>query len=265
MLLYPLRSRLRVRAYRCPGTFPCYGAAWTRPVLAGRLHERVSKPAEQTPLTALRVASFLCGGFSPGRGLNRDQRHGSTCAGLWFTARVDKIAFTGSTRRRPRYRRQGGTSRSSGVTLDLGGKSPNVISPTSYIIDRRSGLLRASTSTSTPARPATPARACSCLPRELSIGYGALADRQRRTARPVPGPRHAARTARLGRSAERSRYKLHLDSGRERSQSCSPAARPGCSATAAAYLLFAPTLFSTTCDELKIALGDLRPVLVASP
>ena len=71
------------------------------------------KPAEQTPLTALRLGELaLEAGIPPGV-LNVVTGDGATGAALVDHPDVDKIAFTGSTAVGPRDRREGRAARSS--------------------------------------------------------------------------------------------------------------------------------------------------------
>ncbi|XP_048737367.2 aldehyde dehydrogenase 1A1-like [Ostrea edulis] len=88
----------------------------------------VIKPAEQTPLSALFMAALcLEAGFPPGV-VNVVPGYGPT-AGAALTAHpdVDKIAFTGSTEVGKLILQAAGTTNIKRTSLELGGKSPNVI------------------------------------------------------------------------------------------------------------------------------------------
>src|SRR6187397_130056 len=88
----------------------------------------VLKPAEQTPLTALRLGELaLESGFPEGT-LNVLTGDGSTGAALVDSPGVDKVAFTGSTVVGREIGAKCGQSLKR-VTLELGGKSPNIILP----------------------------------------------------------------------------------------------------------------------------------------
>src|SRR5262249_53986679 len=88
----------------------------------------VLKPAEQTPLTALRLGELaLEAGIPPGV-LNVVTGDGATGAALVDHPGVDKIAFTGSTVVGREIGAKAGRSLKR-VTLELGGKSPNIILP----------------------------------------------------------------------------------------------------------------------------------------
>jgi phenylacetaldehyde dehydrogenase len=88
----------------------------------------VLKPAEETPLSALRLGELILeAGFPPGV-VNIVTGFGET-AGAPLAAHpdVDKVAFTGSTEVGKLIVRAAGESNLKKVTLELGGKSPNVV------------------------------------------------------------------------------------------------------------------------------------------
>ncbi|XP_002731204.1 aldehyde dehydrogenase 1A1-like [Saccoglossus kowalevskii] len=88
----------------------------------------IVKPAEQTPLTALYAASLIKeAGFPPGV-VNIVPGYGPT-AGAAITEHmdVDKVAFTGSTEVGQIIQAAAAKSNLKRVTLELGGKSPNII------------------------------------------------------------------------------------------------------------------------------------------
>ena len=109
-----------------PWNFPLLMAAWKiAPALACG-NTVVLKPAETTPLTALKLAELIRDvGLPPGV-VNIVTGAGETGAALVDHADVDKIAFTGSTEvGRLIQRRLAGTAKR--FTLELGGKAANVI------------------------------------------------------------------------------------------------------------------------------------------
>ena len=109
-----------------PWNFPLLMAAWKiAPALACG-NTVVLKPAETTPLTALKLAELMRDvGLPPGV-VNIVTGAGDTGAALVEHADVDKIAFTGSTEvGRLIQRRLAGTSKH--YTLELGGKAANII------------------------------------------------------------------------------------------------------------------------------------------
>uniref|UniRef100_A0A4W3KA10 aldehyde dehydrogenase (NAD(+)) n=1 Tax=Callorhinchus milii TaxID=7868 RepID=A0A4W3KA10_CALMI len=88
----------------------------------------IIKPAEQTPLTALYMGTLIKeAGFPPGV-VNILAGYGTTAgAAIASHMDVDKIAFTGSTEVGKLIQEAAGKSNLKRVTLELGGKSPNII------------------------------------------------------------------------------------------------------------------------------------------
>lgn len=109
-----------------PWNFPLLMAAWKiAPALACGCTV-VLKPAETTPLTALRLAEiFAETGLPPGV-VNIITGDGSTGAALANHGDIDKIAFTGSTEVGKRLAKVA-AQRGIPITLELGGKSANII------------------------------------------------------------------------------------------------------------------------------------------
>jgi len=90
----------------------------------------VLKPAEQTPLTAIYLASLIKeAGFPPGV-INIVPGYGHTAgASLTNHPDINKITFTGSTEVGQLIIQGAGKTNLKRVTLELGGKSPNIIFP----------------------------------------------------------------------------------------------------------------------------------------
>ena len=128
-LTYTVREPLGVVGAIIPWNFPLMIGMWKiAPALACGCTV-VLKPAELTPLTALRIGELaLEAGFPPGV-LNVVPGFGRTAgAALVDHPDVDKITFTGS----PGVGRQilrGAAGNLKRVTLELGGKSANIIFP----------------------------------------------------------------------------------------------------------------------------------------
>jgi acyl-CoA reductase-like NAD-dependent aldehyde dehydrogenase len=126
-LNYTLREPVGVVGAIVPWNFPLLIAAWKiAPALAAGCTV-VLKPATPTPLTALRLAELgREAGLPPGV-LNVVPGKGTVAGNaLVEHPMVDKIAFTGSTAvGREIMRRAAGTVKQ--VSLELGGKSPNIV------------------------------------------------------------------------------------------------------------------------------------------
>ncbi len=111
-----------------PWNFPLLMQAWKlAPALAAG-NTVVLKPAEQTPLSALRVGELLIeAGFPPGV-VNILPGYGSTAgAAIAHHMDIDKVAFTGSTEVGHLILEAAAKSNLKRVTLELGGKSPNIV------------------------------------------------------------------------------------------------------------------------------------------
>ena len=88
----------------------------------------VIKPAEQTPLSALYMGRLIAEANLPAGVVNILPGYGPTAgAALVNHPGVDKIAFTGSTEIGKLIARQSADTLKR-VTLELGGKSPNIVS-----------------------------------------------------------------------------------------------------------------------------------------
>jgi acyl-CoA reductase-like NAD-dependent aldehyde dehydrogenase len=128
MHCYTRKEPVGVCGQIIPWNFPLLMAAWkVAPALAAGC-TTVLKPAEQTPLTALRFGELALEAGLPEGVLNVITGDGQTGAALVDHRDVDKIAFTGSTEV---GREIGGKTGQAlkRVTLELGGKSPNIILP----------------------------------------------------------------------------------------------------------------------------------------
>ena len=111
-----------------PWNFPLLMQAWKLGPALAMGNTVVLKPAEQTPLTALFVAKLIKeAGFPPGV-VNIVPGFGPTAGRAISThPNVDKVAFTGSTEVGLQVQRECSTTNLKRVTLELGGKSPNII------------------------------------------------------------------------------------------------------------------------------------------
>lgn len=126
-LALTLREPVGVVAQIIPWNFPLLMAAWKLgPALAAGCTV-VLKPAEQTPLSALRLGELICEAGFPNGVVNIVPGLGET-AGAALAAHpcVDKVAFTGSTEVGKIILRAAAGNLKK-VSLELGGKSPNII------------------------------------------------------------------------------------------------------------------------------------------
>jgi phenylacetaldehyde dehydrogenase len=124
---YTLREPIGVVGQIIPWNFPLLMAAWKLgPALAAGC-TIVLKPAEQTPLSALRLGELIIEAGFPEGVVNIVPGYGET-AGAALAAHddVDKVAFTGSTEV-GKLIVQAAAGNLKKVSLELGGKSPNIV------------------------------------------------------------------------------------------------------------------------------------------
>ena len=124
---YTLREPIGVVGQIIPWNFPLLMAAWKLgPALAAGCTV-VMKPAEQTPLTCLLLGELIQEAGFPDGVVNIVPGYGETAgAALAAHPDVDKVAFTGSTEVGKLILRAAAGNLKK-VSLELGGKSPNIV------------------------------------------------------------------------------------------------------------------------------------------
>jgi phenylacetaldehyde dehydrogenase len=124
---YTMREPIGVVGQIVPWNFPLLMAAWKLGPALATGNCIVLKPAEQTPLSALRLAELIAEAGVPDGVVNVVTGFGET-AGAALAAHddVDKVAFTGSTEV-GRLIVQAAAGNLKKLTLELGGKSPNIV------------------------------------------------------------------------------------------------------------------------------------------
>jgi acyl-CoA reductase-like NAD-dependent aldehyde dehydrogenase len=260
MHCYTHREPVGVCAQIVPWNFPLLMAAWKiAPALAAGC-TIVLKPAEQTPLSALRLGELaLEVGFPPGV-LNVLTGDGETGAALVDHPGTDKIAFTGSTVVGREIGAKAGRALKR-LTLELGGKSPNVILADADIQAAIQGSFQAIYFNS--------GQACNAGSRlfvpadRYDEVLGALAE-QAKAARLGAGLDPETQLGPLISAEQRDRVMGYIDSGREQGAELLTGGETALGDSGGYFV--APTLFSVTSDELRIAREEIfGPVLVASP
>ncbi|MFK7787774.1 MAG: aldehyde dehydrogenase family protein [Crocinitomicaceae bacterium] len=119
-------SSLGVAGQIIPWNFPLLMAAWKIAPALATGNTVVLKPAETTPLTALKLAEIIHDSGLPPGVVNIVTGYGDTGAAIVDHDDVDKIAFTGSTGVGKIIQKAvAGTNKKT--TLELGGKSANII------------------------------------------------------------------------------------------------------------------------------------------
>ncbi len=258
--VYTRREPVGVAGQIIPWNFPLLMAAWKLgPALAAGC-TIVLKPAEQTPLSALRIGELaLEVGFPPGV-LNVITGDGETGAALVDSPGVDKIAFTGSTVVGREIGSKAGRALKR-VTLELGGKSPNIILPDADLDAAIKGSFQAIYFNS--------GQACNAGSRlfvpadrydEVISGLAEAAA----ATRLGPGLDASTQLGPLVSAEQRERVLGYIASGVDEGAEVVTGGEAALADSGGYYV--APTLFSTTSDELRISREEIfGPVLVASP
>jgi acyl-CoA reductase-like NAD-dependent aldehyde dehydrogenase len=257
-LCYTRKEPVGVCAQIVPWNFPLLMACWKiAPALAAGC-TTVLKPAEQTPLTAIRLGELALEAGFPEGVLNVVTGDGETGAALVDHPDVDKIAFTGST---VVGREIGGKAGAAlkRVTLELGGKSPNIILPDAD--------LDAAVKGSWTAIYFNSGQSCNAgsrlfVPKEnFDEVVSALAERAA-GAQVGPGLDKSTQVGPLVSAEQLERVTGYIESGKSEGAELVT----GGEAPDGGGYFVAPTLFTTTSDDLKIAREEIfGPVLVAMP
>ena len=261
MLCYTRKEPVGVCGQIIPWNFPMLMASWKlAPALAAGCTV-VLKPAEQTPLSALRVGELaLEAGIPPGV-LNVVTGDGETGAALVDHEGVDKLAFTGSTEVGREIGAKAGRALKR-VTLELGGKSPNIILPDAD--------LEAAVKGSFQAIYFNTGQSCNAGSRlfvqrdQFDEVVSALAARAAKT-RVGPGLDPATQLGPVVSDEQRQRVLSYIDAGRDQGAELVVGGGSSTEGNSGGYFV-EPTLFAASDDSLKIAREEIfGPVLVALP
>jgi acyl-CoA reductase-like NAD-dependent aldehyde dehydrogenase len=241
-----------------PWNFPLLMAAWKiAPALAAGC-TIVLKPAEQTPLTALRLGELALEAGIPEGVLNVITGDGETGAALVDHDDVDKIAFTGSTAVGREIGAKAGRALKR-VTLELGGKSPNIILPDADLDVAIKGAYQAIYYNT--------GQACNAGSRlfvhsdqydDVMAGLVEAAG----AARLGPGLDPGTQLGPLISAEQEERVRGYIEAGKAEGAELVT----GGGAREGDGYFVEPTLFSATSDDLTIAREEIfGPVLVALP
>jgi aldehyde dehydrogenase (NAD+) len=258
MHCYTRKEPVGVAGQIIPWNFPLLMAAWkTGPALAAGCTV-VLKPAEQTPLTALRLGELALEAGIPEGVLNVIAGDGETGAALVDHPGVDKIAFTGSTAVGREIGAKAGRALKR-VTLELGGKSPNIILPDADLEQAVKGAYQAIYYNS--------GQACNAGSRlfvhsdQYDEVVGGLVEAAGK-ARLGPGLDPATQLGPLISAEQEERVRGYIESGKSEGAEL----LTGGSSLERDGWFVEPTLFGATRDDLTIAREEIfGPVLVALP
>jgi acyl-CoA reductase-like NAD-dependent aldehyde dehydrogenase len=258
VLCYTLREPVGVCGQIVPWNYPLLMAIWkVAPALAAGC-PTVLKPAEQTPLTALRLGELALEAGLPGGTVNVITGDGQTGAALVDDPGVAKIAFTGSTVVGREIAAKCGQALKR-VTLELGGKSPNIILPDADLDRAIPGSFQGIYSNS--------GQACNAgsrlfVARELFDEVTEKLAGYARDAKVGPGLDPESEFGPLVSAEQFERVKGYIDSGLEEG---AQAIAGGLPENGSGYFV-SPTLFTEVEDRMRIAREEIfGPVLVAMP
>ncbi|TFY62577.1 hypothetical protein EVG20_g6655 [Dentipellis fragilis] len=127
-LAYTRHEPIGVCGQIIPWNFPLMMMAWKLGPALATGNTIVIKPSEATPLTALRMASLIKEAGFPDGVVNVVVGYGNTVgAAIAEHMQIEKVAFTGSTLVGRKIMEAAARTNLKNVTLELGGKSPNII------------------------------------------------------------------------------------------------------------------------------------------
>ena len=262
VLCYTVREPVGVCAQIVPWNFPLLMATWkVAPALAAGC-STILKPAEQTPLTAIRLGELaLEAGFPEGT-LNVLTGDGTTGAALVDSPGVDKVAFTGSTVVGREIGEKCGRSLKR-LTLELGGKSPNIILPDADLERAIPGSYQGIYFNS--------GQACNAgsrlyVARELFDEVVEKLAGYAREAKVGPGVDPETEFGPLVSEEQFERVKGYIDSGLEEGAELVVGGNSTAADGDGGGYFVPPTLFTRVEDSMRIAREEIfGPVLVAMP
>jgi acyl-CoA reductase-like NAD-dependent aldehyde dehydrogenase len=263
MLCYTLKEPVGVCGQIIPWNFPLLFVSWKiAPALAAGC-TTILKPAEQTPLTALRIGELVLEAGFPEGVVNVLTGDGETGAALVDSPGVDKVAFTGSTAVGREIGAKCGRSLKR-LTLELGGKSPNIILPDADLASAIAGSFQAIYFNT--------GQACNAGSRlyvhssqfdEVVAGLAEAAGK----ARLGPGLDPETELGPVVSAEQHERVLGYIEQGREAGAEVVTGGGTGNGGGALNGGYFVePTLFAGVSDEMTIAREEIfGPVLVAMP
>ena len=261
VLCYTRREPVGVCAQIVPWNFPVLMSTWKlAPALAAGC-TMILKPAEQTPLTGLRLGRLAQEAGIPDGVVNVLTGDGETGAALVDHDGVNKVAFTGSTAVGREIGAKCGRSLKR-LTLELGGKSPNIILPDADIESAIKGSYEGIYFNS--------GQACNAGSRLYvhSDHFDAVVEglaEQARSAKLGPGTDPETELGPLVSEEQLGRVTGYIDQGREAgAEVVTGGGRPDGDLENGYFV--EPTLFTGVSDEMSIAREEIfGPVLVAMP
>ncbi|MET8854104.1 aldehyde dehydrogenase family protein [Amycolatopsis sp. NPDC004625] len=263
VLNYTVHEPVGVVAAVVPWNFPMSMASWKLAPALAMGNAVVLKPAEITSLSTLRLAELIDeAGFPPGVVNVVTGRGAVAGAALAAHDDVDKIAFTGSTAVGRQIARAA-TGNMKNVSLELGGKSPNIVLPDADLAE----VIAAATD----AVFFNQGQVCTAGSRlyvHADVYDEVMAGLVERTRRIVvgPGTDPATQMGPVVSAAQLATVGEYLDLGREQGATVLTGGGPvtGLGEDYAGGYFVAPTIFADTDHTMRVVREEIfGPVLVA--
>jgi acyl-CoA reductase-like NAD-dependent aldehyde dehydrogenase len=261
-LVYSVKEPVGVCAQIIPWNFPLMMAAWKlAPALAAGCTV-VLKPAEQTPLSALRLGQLMLEAGLPPGVVNIVTGDGKTGAALVDHPDVDKISFTGSTAVGREIGSKAG-AQIKRVTLELGGKSPNIILPDA---DFETAIASSYQGMYFNSGQACNAATRLFVPKDRFDDVVSGIVERARSARVGPGLDPETELGPLVSAEQLERVTGYIESGIDEGAELAVGGKAHPDGTPSNGYFVEPTLFAGVRDDMKIAREEIfGPVLVAQP
>ncbi|MGE0215837.1 aldehyde dehydrogenase family protein [Mycolicibacterium sp.] len=257
-LYYSRKEPVGVCGLIVPWNYPLLIAMWkVAPALAAGCTV-VLKPAEQTPLSALRFGELAGEAGLPDGVLNILTGDGSTGAAIVGHPGIDKLSFTGSTAVGREIGAKAGRALKR-VTLELGGKSAGIVLPDadleSTVTGAFSGIyFNTGQSCTAASRLYVPVTMFD----DVVSGIAEMAQ----ATTPLPGLDPASTVGPVVSREQFDRVNQYIEDGIGEAELV--AGGPGAARDQGWFI--APTLFTTVDDSIRIAREEIfGPVLVATP
>jgi acyl-CoA reductase-like NAD-dependent aldehyde dehydrogenase len=259
-LVYTLKEPVGVCGQIIPWNFPLLMASWKiSPALAAGCTV-ILKPAEQTPLTAIRLGQLALEAGIPEGVINILTGDGATGGALVDSTSIDKIAFTGSTEVGRRIGAKCGELLKR-VTLELGGKNPNIILPDANLDAAIKGSFQGIYFNT--------GQACNAGSRlyvqkdQYDTVVSGLAEAAKQ-AKVGPGLDPSTQFGPVVSKDQYDRVTSYIESGKEQGAEALAGGNGGGNGDGGYFI--EPTLFTGVTDDMKIAREEIfGPVLVAMP
>jgi acyl-CoA reductase-like NAD-dependent aldehyde dehydrogenase len=260
MFVYTLKEPVGVCGQIIPWNFPLLMASWKiSPALAAGCTV-ILKPAEQTPLSAIRLGQLALEAGFPEGVINVLTGDGETGGALVDSTSIDKIAFTGSTEVGRRIGAKCGELLKR-VTLELGGKNPNIILPDADIDAAIKGSFQGIYFNT--------GQACNAGSRlyvqrdQFDTVVSGLAEAAK-AAKVGPGLDSSTQFGPVVSKEQYERVSSYIESGIEAGAEAVAGGNGGGNGDAGYFI--PPTLFTGVTDDMQIAREEIfGPVLVAMP